>query len=332
MEKAVLFAKAKTLPIGSVRKHGGSLYRKTVKGWMRVKKKGHIAKDKFVVKKKSQVNDIYTRILERQKKMDKKYAPLKGMRVKTPDGQEWEFQQTNDLGIPYFSIVKKNIVQKKQFTIAHLYSKEWADKTLFELQKKPITVKKEKVEIKKNEPAILKRKDGREARVTTSIYHTGMGGVNVTYTGGGKGRVIKKVGERVDTKETNKLQLEIIKKLKTKGFGKLQTTKKPIKNIRQAQKARVKSGVKPGKVKQPMKKKSIVKKKTTLRTVTEQYQDKIKQLSIMNKPGRLIYKKMIQQAIKDKDKEQLKLIFKDIDSWLFRNKQFKKKKNIRKKR
>ena len=49
----------------------------------------------------------------------------------------------------------------------------------------------------------------------------------------------------------------------------------------------------------------------------------------MNKPGRLIYKKMIQQAIKNKDKEELKLIFKDIDSWLLRNKQFKKKKNIR---
>ncbi len=342
MEKVVMFAKAKILPIGSIRKHGGSLYKKTAQGWKRVKKKGHVAKDKPTVKKKhtastggssiteshkhgayvaignsidymglkktkesiqrglevndystnagayvlnkfklhvvndiikkgnkslykkkvdiafkenakvvaiargekkpqttkktihqtqkvrvkSRVkpktikqpiekkpisNDIYTRVLERQKKMDKKYVSLKGMKVKTLDGQKWEFQKTNDLGIPYFSKVKNNVTQKKQFTLAK-YDKEWADKTL-------VTIK--------------------------------------------------------------------------------------------------------NKTKQP------TEKKVTLRTITEQYQDKIKQLSIMNKPGRLIYKRMIQQAIKDKDKEQLKLIFKDIDNWLIRGKNFKKKKNIR---
>ena len=169
MEKVVMFAKAKILPIGSVRKHGGSLYKKTAQGWKRVKKKGHIVKDKSIEKK----------------------------------------------------------IEKKR----------------------------------------------------------------------------------------------------------LQTIKKPSKSVAQTQKVRVKPRVKPEMVKQPIAKKiSNIKKKVTLRTITEQYQDKIKQLSIMNKPGRLIFKKMIQQAIKDKDKEQLKLIFKDIDSWLFRNKQFKKKKNIRKKR
>ncbi len=355
-----MFAKARTLPIGSVRKHGGSLYKKTAQGWKRVKKKGHTVKDKLTIEKKKKlgmmsiteshkqgayvsignsidymglkktkesierslkvndfstnasvhyfykfklyvINDIikkgnkspykkkvdvawkanakvvmearrgekavekekakmlpefskdeiknysktfsvekkkpsdtYTKILNRQKEMDKKYAPLKGMKIKTVDGQEWEFQKTNDIGVPYFSMVKGKTTQKKQFTLAQ-YGKEWANEIL----------------------------------------------------------------------------------------SKLQTIKK---TPRQASKARVKTRVKSKTVKQP------TKKKTTLRTVTEQYQDKIKKLSIMNKPGRLIFKKMIQQAIKDKAKKQLKLIFEDIDSWLLRNKTFKKKKNIRKER
>ena len=319
MEKVVMFAKARTLPIGSIRKHGGSLYKKTAKGWMRVKKKGHVAKDKPVAEKKPQVNDIYTRILNRQKEMDKKYAPLKGMKVKTPDGQEWEFQQTNDLGIPYFSMVKKNIVQKKQFTIAHLYSKEWADKTLSELQKKSITVKKKKVQTIK-EPWEMKQKEWIDGHIKSPGMH--------------------REHIRRALLQGKSVPSEVLKDypgLKKPQIAKKKAIKKPtntVKTTRQTQKVRAKSSVKPKTVKQPIKKKKSIakkpiKKKVTLRTVTEQYQEKIKQLSIMNRPGRLIYKKMIQQAIKDKDKEQLKLIFKDIDNWLLRNKQFKKKKNIR---
>ena len=39
MEKLLAIAKAKALPLGSVRKHGKSFYKKTAKGWKRVSTK-----------------------------------------------------------------------------------------------------------------------------------------------------------------------------------------------------------------------------------------------------------------------------------------------------
>ena len=72
---------------------------------------------------------VYERIHERQLRMDKKYGPLVGKRVKDFTGQEWQFKTTNDLGIPYFSKVKNGKAQEKEFVVAE-FDKEWLDEHL----------------------------------------------------------------------------------------------------------------------------------------------------------------------------------------------------------
>ena len=73
--------------------------------------------------------EIYHRIKIEQIRMNKKYASLKGIRVITFNGEEWEFQKTNDLGVPYFSKVRKKIVQKKLFTLDK-FDKKWLEDKL----------------------------------------------------------------------------------------------------------------------------------------------------------------------------------------------------------
>ena len=75
------------------------------------------------------VSDPYFHILQQHEEMNKKYAPLLGTRVKTPDGTIWAYIGCNDIGHPYFSKVVGNRLEKKQFTLS-LVNKKWLDTML----------------------------------------------------------------------------------------------------------------------------------------------------------------------------------------------------------
>ena len=64
----------------------------------------------------------------RHNKMNERYSPVKGAKVFF-DGIEWEFTQTNHLGVPYFVKVKNNKTQKTQYVLSG-YDKEWLDNQL----------------------------------------------------------------------------------------------------------------------------------------------------------------------------------------------------------
>jgi len=73
--------------------------------------------------------DLVKKVADATKKMNTKYKKLVGTRVKTPDKQEWEFVETNDLGVPYFVKVVGGKPQKKQFTVA-MFGRDWLDSEL----------------------------------------------------------------------------------------------------------------------------------------------------------------------------------------------------------
>lgn len=112
--------------------HGGYTGEPTGAKHLAVKKKmeewGRSALKRMKVTEKSP----YQHIMDRQKDMDVKFAPLKGTRVKTIEGT-FEFTRTNDLGIPYFAKVKGSKVGKKEFVLSG-YRTEWAEEKLKELK------------------------------------------------------------------------------------------------------------------------------------------------------------------------------------------------------
>ena len=71
---------------------------------------------------------MYKHIIKTQEAATKKYSPVFGTRVRIPEG-EFELTDVNNLGIPYFSKVVRNKVQKKQYTLS-LYHKDWLDEQL----------------------------------------------------------------------------------------------------------------------------------------------------------------------------------------------------------
>jgi len=66
-------------------------------------------------------------ILENQRKMDRKFKRLRGLRIATPDGQVWEFVRTNDVGYPYFVKIVRGKKQKTEYTVAG-YSRKWLER------------------------------------------------------------------------------------------------------------------------------------------------------------------------------------------------------------
>jgi len=74
------------------------------------------------------MSDPYEHIFRKHEEMNRRYAPLLGIRIKIPDGI-FEYVGCNDLGYPYFSKVVKGRLGKKQFTILGL-GRVWLDKML----------------------------------------------------------------------------------------------------------------------------------------------------------------------------------------------------------
>jgi hypothetical protein len=73
--------------------------------------------------------DYVKKFADATEKVNKKYKKLVGTRAKTPSGQEWEFVETNDMGVPYFVKVVNGKPQKKQFTVA-IFGNKWLDQQL----------------------------------------------------------------------------------------------------------------------------------------------------------------------------------------------------------
>ena len=68
-------------------------------------------------------------IIVNHNKMNERFNPLKGMRVKTCDEILWEYSSCNDLGIPYFKKVVNGKTQKTEYTVVD-FKREWAEKEL----------------------------------------------------------------------------------------------------------------------------------------------------------------------------------------------------------
>jgi hypothetical protein len=71
----------------------------------------------------------YDRITKRHNEMNERFAPLKGYRVETSDGQFWEYSSCNDLGVPYFKKVVNGKAQKTEYFLCE-YRRDWAEEEL----------------------------------------------------------------------------------------------------------------------------------------------------------------------------------------------------------
>lgn len=188
------------------------------------------------------------------------------------------------------------------------------DMNVVHLNEKPLPMKKAVLLLKANLPVGTIRKYGQ------SFYKK-------TATKGWQ-RVPTRQGRTDFEKQEAKGKIGIKPK-------KLKTTRKPTKKKAQTKKTPTKINEKTkiaynrtSPIKQKKYTKEVVKKPVVLKTKTQQYIDKLKKISIMNKLGKEVYLKQIKEAIANKDKKTLDLVFKDIENWSIRNKQFQKRKKM----
>lgn len=64
------------------------------------------------------------------RKMNDKYAPIRGTVITVPSGAKFMFMSNNDLGIPYFAKVGRNGKPCKTLYTVSGYNRKWLDSQL----------------------------------------------------------------------------------------------------------------------------------------------------------------------------------------------------------
>jgi len=359
--KSVMLAKAKKMPVGTIRKYGASFYKKTTnKGWQRVPTgEGRAAftkqenkKAKFIptgqnlifafedLKPPTPLSDLKAR----------KYVIDKGYVKKTKDG----FKLTNK-GTERYLELKRGKKEGRAKRLAKEYTKhEETVIGIIKQQQKKIDEEKGKVGVSQEVikfmdkwtfdpdkatlniiPKIERELSKYKPTKSVKLYRAQKIGDKLnrytswTYK---KEMALSMIGMPVKDFGPRKKNQEVISKTISPKDILLDFTKLPEKVRKNyLNEIIVKPIEKLKPTEKPVKKKVQIKKiptKINVKTKTQEYVDQIKNISIMNESGKKVYIELIKEAIKNKDKAMLNQYLKEVKNWIERNKKFKQGKKV----